>query len=380
MINPIDIDERRGCTSASNALPDSLCIGRHLAQRGCPRTDNQYSATGDRVHAALATGSAEGLTASERDTFERCLEIERKKLVEFFGEDAAKAKAFREIPGAPEKSRLWVVVKDSNGNVYEHSCRPDVFYRLLDRALIIEYKTLFGDVPESPRNLQLRDQQVIVRNTLLITGDIGVVVDQPHVEADPQICVYDNAASKVAEQQMYERVIASNQPDAPRTAGEVQCKYCLAKSRCKQYLDFSSALVPAMMSLCEIPMDMWRPEHRAAAAAALKPARDFLDMIEEFVKKGLETDPAFCPGWYLKPGNITEAIVDAEACFQRFVKLGGTPELFMQAVKITKGPLKTAVGVVTNKKGKALDTAMAQLLDGLTRSNQNAPSLKPEDS
>lgn len=373
------IDERRGCTSASNAAADQACPGRHLAQKGFARVETDESRFGDRVHAALATGKTEGLSFTEKDTVERCLEIERKKLVEFFGEDAPNATAMREDPTDPERSRLWTNVKGANGSQYEHSCRADVIYRYQERALIFEYKTLAGDVPDSPRNLQLRDQQCIVRGNLLLTGDIGVCVIQPLIESDPPICVYSMADSKKATEQMFSRIVASNLPNAPRAAGQLQCQHCLAKPRCTQYLQWAGTLVPAMNVVLEVPVEEWTVEQRVAAANALKPAQELLDLIKEFLKKGLETNQQFVPGYYLKPGNKVEKITDPQGVFDGFTKLGGTVDQFMKSVTIGKEKLKEQLSELTGAKGKALDKALRSITDGKVEVRQNAPSLKRED-
>lgn len=376
MITALEIDERRGCTSASNAAADALCAGRFLAQKGLPRVETEDSRAGTVVHDALATGRFDTLDIEQRQTAERCLEIERKKLTEFFGDDAPKADCFRESPAEPERSRMWIQIAGQNGTKIEHSCRPDVIYRFQDRALIFEYKTLFGEVAESPRNLQLRDQQCIVRGNLKIAGDIGVCVIQPWIQADPQICVYTAEDSKRAEAEMFARVFTSHDPASPRTPGEVQCKFCLAKGRCKEYQQWSSSLTPAMLTVLEVPIADWTPQQRSNAAAALLPAKQLIDFIEEGIKAALEKDPQSCPGWYLKPGNVVESIKDPQGVFERFAKLGGKLEQFMECIKVTKTPLKNALSQVTGAKGKKLETAMAVLTEGLTEAKRNSPSLK----
>lgn len=375
MMTAETIDERRGATSASNAPADQLCPGRHLAQRGFARIESEDSKIGQRIHNALATGKLEGLDFSDKETVERCLEIERKKLVEFFGDEAGKAQCFREDPENPERSRIWGALP-VNGKTLEHSCRTDVIYRAGDRALIFEYKTLAGDVPESPRNLQLRDQQCLVRSALLVTGDIGVCVIQPLVESDPPICVYTPADSKKAADQMWARVIASNDPNAPRSAGDIQCKFCLAKPRCMPYQQWAGTLVPAMLTVLEVPMADWTVEQRIAAANALAPAMKLLEDIKEFIRGGLEKDANFCPGWELKPGNNIETITDPQGVFDRFVKLGGNVEQFLKAIKVGKEKLREQLAQLTGAKGKALDKAMKTLTEGLVESRRNRPSLK----
>lgn len=370
------IDERRGHTSASNAEADALCPGRHLAQAGLPETDSAYASSGRKIHNALALRNPEGLTLAERETYDRCLDIEARKVAEFFGTET-QIESWAEDPNNLEGSRFWVRFQ-YNGRMLEHSCRPDRFHRSNGkRALIIEYKTLLGDVPESARNMQLRDQQVILRGHYLITGDIGVVVIQPFVEMNPQICVYTAEDSDRARQEMFARVIASNDPQSARTAGEVQCKFCRAKRHCIEYQKFHGQLTPpAMLTVLEVPMTSWTPEQRATAANAIKPAEKLLDEMKEFLKSGLEKDPSFVPGWTLEPGKKRETIKDPQVCYERFAGIGGKLEQFMACISVTKTKLKEAVNTATGARGKALDAAIKTLTDGIVETSVTAPSLK----
>src|SRR5438876_12299565 len=109
--------ERRDDTSASNALNDALCPGRFFAQEGLPDTKSEWSETGSRIHAALAVGSADGLTLAESETFEACRKIEAKVLEQFFGAEIAKLKVWRE-------QRYWVPFKDGDLE-WEHSGKCD---------------------------------------------------------------------------------------------------------------------------------------------------------------------------------------------------------------------------------------------------------------
>lgn len=372
-----NVDERRGATSASNAEADYHCPGRHQAQRGLPDVPTDDSFTGTRVHLALCKQDPAGLTFEERDTYDRCREIESRKIIEFFGPEAEQVRSWREDPTNPEKSRLWVQVR-MNQYVFEHSARPDVFHRVRDRALIVEYKTLAGDVPESPKNLQLRDQEVLVRGRFLITGDIGVVVVQPLVENNPPICIYTPEDSRVAQEAMFSRVIASNSPGAPRYAGEQQCKFCKAAKAhtCMEYQRFAGSMAPSMLSVLEVPVANWSPEQRAIFCDKLSLAQQWLDDVKDAMKEGLQQDPSFVPGWTLEQGNKREQIVNPQVCFERFTAVGGSLEQFMGTISVGKTKLKGAVAAVTGAKGKGLDNAIKTLTEGIVEVSQNAPSLK----
>lgn len=364
------IDERRGSTSASNAMADSLCPGRHLAQRGLPDTTSSASETGTRIHAALS-GAIDPATLSleEQTTRDMCLDIERRKVAEFFGANADKVKCWREDPAA-SKSRFWV-----RFGTFEHSCRPDVVYTYGGRGLILEYKTLAGDVPHSSRNLQLRDQQCIVRGQFILTGDIGVCVVQPMVSMNPDICVYSNADSDRATAEMFSRIERSNDPASSRVAGEYQCQFCKARGLCAEYQKFAGALVPGILNLLDVAVADWSPEQRVLFCDRVGVAEKWLTETWAAMKEGVARDPNFVPGYELKPGNKRETITDPQKLWDRFAAIGGKLEQFMGTVSIGKAKLKEAVAAAAGVKGKALDTKVKELTDGIVEVSQNAPSL-----
>lgn len=367
-------DERKGGTSASNAEADLRCPARHLRQKPFPEVAGRYSEHGRLIHEALAetaeNQSARGkLDLEQRETFDRCREIEKKILLQIFPEQSSRfpIKIFRE-------QRFWVQV---DGKFY-HSGKPDLVARSGPRGLIIEYKTLPGDVPESPTNLQLRDQMVLAAGHLLLE-EVAVVVDQPLVTMDPIVTVYKAEDIKRAEVEMFERVRRSNDPNAPALAGDLQCKFCRAKTACLEYQKFGGAMVPGMNSLLDVPVIQWTPEQRAYFCEQKSVAQKWLDETEAAMKAGLQTDPNFVAGWYLAPGAERKTIIDPQAVYTRFAALGGTVNKFMGCVSVGVGKLRDALNDLTGARGKALDAAMQVLTEGLVETKQNAPSLKRKD-
>ena len=362
-------------------MADSLCPGRHLAQRGLPDVKGEWAESGSRIHADLADCPREGiqilpsLKLEEREMFDSCREIEKKKVAEFFGAEHPPMKVIRERPDG--STRLWGKFPQNGGTFLEHSAQLDVVFRAGTRALICEYKTLIGDVPESSRNLQLRDQAVLFRGNTPLIEEIGTVVIQPLVTHDPEICLYTRPDIDRAERDMWARIAQSNDPSSLRVSGEEQCKWCLAKSRCVGHNRWAGSMLPITnQDLFTVAMADWSPAQRALAAAALSPARKMLDQIAEFLKAGCEADPAFIPGWTLKPGNKCETITNPQTCFERFIALGGTSKKFMEIIIVTKGKLREIVSDLTGARGKALDSAIATLTEGIVEVKQDAPSLK----
>ncbi len=375
-------DVRQGHTSASNAQADALCPGRHLAQCGIPEPPKGEDASiGTRIHGALAgeSGLLPSLSVDERDTFDACRAIEKKLVVQFFGSDDPKFKVQRH-------ERLWVRWEN-----HAHSGEPDVVFRFGTKALILDYKVLSGDVAESSRNEQLRDLAVLVKVNSLMLDEIAVAIVQPLVTHSPELCVYAAADLERSALNLRARVEASNNPKSLRVAGEVQCKWCKAKTTCAEFNKWQGGMIPIdppysgrgitaeNSGLFNLPMSMWTPDQRGLAASILPIATKRLDEIKEFLKELLEADPSAIPGYRLKPGAVRESITDPQQCFDRFAALGGHLNEFFPCIKVQKGDLKEAVAGVTKKKGKALAAELATLLEGITEEKQSAPSLARSD-
>lgn len=368
------VDERGGWTHASNAQADSLCPGRHLMQAGVPeKADDQggeYAESGNRLHHALLKRDPSALTLEEKERYDVACALEAKLVADYFGHEASKVKTFRE-------QRFWCQIRDPvNNRVLKHSGQPDVVHRVDTRALVIEYKGLYGDIPPSPENLQLRDQAVLVKGHFVFIDEVLVDVIQPALSHTLNPCLYDKEALAQAEQQMFARVAASNTPNAPRFAGSVQCKYCRAKMLCPEYQRMAGSLVPGMLTLLEVTPANWSPQQRAYFLSQRKVAQDWLDNCTQAIKDILAKDPEAVEGWFLVPGVKRESVQDPQKCFERFASLGGNAEQFMACVAVTKAKLKDAVSKLTGARGKALETAMATLTDGLVSVSQAAPTLK----
>jgi hypothetical protein len=364
-------DPRQGWTSASNAQADSLCAGRHLAQKGLVSLASEDSTLGNRIHAALHNGTPHNLSIKEQETLDACKTIEVKVAGQFFtSEELQAAKVFRE-------ERLWIEFHEELA-VLKHSGQVDCCYRIGGKALVIDYKSLMGETPASPRNMQLRDLACLGREHFIFIKQVAVVVIQPWVTHSPELCVYEEKELDQAEDDLFERVKASNDPQSKRTPGELQCRFCLAAKhgKCVEYQHWAGRVFPVALPFVHLPVHNWTPEQRGHAMEALKPARVFLDQIEDSIRQGIAVDPAFCPGWQLSPGQKRESIIDPQKVYERFIALGGSNERFLKAVKVQKGDLREAVNDTTGAKGQALDKALKSITEGCVEVKETQPRLE----
>lgn len=370
------LDERLGYTSASNAELDELCPGRFLAQRGLPGRDGEYAQTGRRVHEALAGRfPPEGLSFNERETFDSCQRIEHRLLAKFKASVRLQDPAGLEPVGqCVREERMWVCW-DRIGKEWKHSGKPDVVHYYGNAALVVEYKTLWGDIPGAPSNKQLRDQVMLVDRNGTGLHWIWCVVIQPNVTDEPEICMYTRESLNRAWIDVRARVEASWNPESPRLPGNPQCDHCLAKTRCLEYQKWAGALIPGMLGLLDVPVELWTQEQRAIFCEREIIARKWLQDTKDAMKHLLAEDPASVPGWYLKPGAVRSIITNPTLVFERFQKLGGKLEQFMATLEVKKQKLREQIHQVTGARGGKLESALDAVVLNLTEEKRNEPTL-----
>ncbi len=365
-------DPRRGWTSASNAQADSLCPGRHMAQKtmgkDVPEERGEDADFGDQVHAAMCNGT-DPTDSKVLFIVERMREIDVDLLLLFFGEDAGKVRAIRE-------RRLWTKFTHKNWQL-EHSGQIDVVYIHAGKALIVEYKSLAGDLASSPTNLQLRDQVVLTRGNIMI-NQIGTAVNQPMVEGRPKIAAYGKVEIDVAEDAMQKRVVVSNTPGQERNAGEEQCKFCTAKLKCPEYAKFTAALTP-QYHIGDVPVQSWTPEMMLKFLKHRSIAEKWLKECHEFIKEEVRKNPALLPGWKLESGATRTKITDMAALWARLNEKGLSDDELIAAASIKMEHLEVLMRQATKAKGAALKKMVKQVLDGISTQKPDAPSLVREE-
>ena len=288
-----------------------------------------------------------------------------------FFPDAAGAKSFpsREV-------RYWIKWADG----LQHSGQLDAVHVFKERALIVEYKTLPGDVPASSKNLQLRDQAALLAFNVPSLREIGAVVIQPLVTRTPEITLYNQDSLAQSAAEMYFRVRASNTPGQDRNPGEVQCKFCLAKTTCVQYNQFASGLViasnsPTATSLMATPVTQWTPEMQVLFLDRMPLATKWLNECKDVLKALLKEKPDAIPGYTLSKGRETNTINDAEAVFARFNAGGGQLPEFMKCVEVGKGKLELAIRAATKLKGKAAEAKLKEIIGNSFITTTSEPSI-----
>lgn len=354
-------DIRQGWTSASNAEADLLCPGRHLAQKGIPEPPQSEDAeSGTRIHAWLANfvdGEMVNLSADEMEIAQAC----QRRFIEIVSEWS-----FGSGHEIFKEERLWCSVKE-----YRHSGQPDVVLIQGAHALILDYKTGRSEVLEPNTNQQLRDL-VALASMRWVVENITVAIVQPFAKPQPP-CVYDQRDIAQAMKEMRHRVAQSNNPLSPRIAGEKQCRYCRAKSACKEYAAWTSSALPLIASADLGIQKPWTPEQWVQFLTIAPEAESWIEAKRSEAKRLLEANPDSIPGYELRTIE-REKVTNVQAVFEQAAARGVKQEDFLAAVSVTKKGLKEALRS-TGLAGKELQNSMEEILFGNVETKATEPSI-----
>ena len=363
------IDERKGKPSMSRLYRLAHCPGSWNLELGL-RGDNGgtdldspsvWAAQGTRIHAALeGTLDPEELTTVEYPTYSRCLSEFETVLEMVFGEETKSLEIIRE-------ERMWY------GDNLDISGQPDVVIIHEGRCLIADYKTGRGDVEPASENYQLRGLAVSAWKHYPGIEEVIVCIIQPLAEGDKKVTMarYDEDHLKGAELQLIQILKDIQDPESPRKPGFKQCQYCPAQANCPEALEEINT-----MSELEIPGEQQLADVMPDLLTRCKTAEQIIKGIREKATDMLTNDPAAVDGWHLKPGFTRQSIIDLSTLFQRLKdNYGIDAGEFAGSCNITKTKVKELIKDSTKFKGSELDNAVADSLDGLTKSTQNKASL-----
>lgn len=393
-------DPRLGLPSGSAALENSMCLGRHNAQKlwvtlteGDPEeTDGSQedskpsddmdrdAAAGIRIHKLYAGEAVTEAKEAERNRAAQALEVDTKihqTWVDFF-----KAEPEEQIVAVRE--RRWWMKDDSGQPIY--SGQTDLL-KIRGHAngqadiLIGDLKGLWGYHDDATLNLQLRHYIGLVASGIGELGYIGVrsaacYLNQPAITMSPKLALFDHDDVEQTVQEVFLHAMAVNDPDASRTAGPIQCHRCQAKLICQEYQDYVQTL-PVIVA----PFRPEQPvpvkaviEHQVTSLTGEKlaellpwlPAMDnVVALAKAEAKRRLKKDPESVPGWQLKPNRPRSKITDLIEVYNRLSRQYNVkPSDFVKVCSISGENLEEITRAASGLKGKALAEKVRQLKDG----------------
>jgi len=313
----------RDWTSASNALADRLCRGRHQAQRNLPELPgSEESEAGNVIH-ALWTGlkPKRTPTAEEIEKAQELREQETMLAKDFFRRGnglvrIVERRLWHEFAASPDEPESGTL--KTSGQFDLALVHPKT-----RRALICDGKSGWLPVSPNPSNLQLRRLAALLWLEL-DCQEIGVSILRPSAKLGPP-CVYNQAELRRSHWEMEEDVRQSHALNPVRTAGLEQCRYCRARESCPTRLSWLAGALPSTLPV--LPMVSardWTPAQRVLFIELEKEARDWLAARKEEIKALLAETSEAVPGYRLAAGRRLETITDSQEVLKRFRRLGGT--------------------------------------------------------
>ena len=352
-----EVDPRLGLPSSSKLEQIVSCEGSHNAQKGLPQHKNKDATHGTDIHNALAGKTdPNDLAPSNYDTYEKCKEVEEKCL-SIWKENTI---PFEEGDTLEEirEQRLYL----NEGYAPVASGEYDVIYihRPSKSGLILDYKTLFGDHTPAPGNYQLRIDCVMAAD-LFFLENLTVGLVQPNVSPQYSLCSYGPVDIETAKGEIMAALVRARDPEAARTPGAKQCRWCLARGnpdRCPEsvaQLTQLSTIAPGPIMLEDMP--------RMAELYFL--AKPMLEHIKARLEDQLGVDEYSIHGYGLGSPRRTETITDPLKIFAQMAEdIGVEQEEFLNCMTAAKGKLQALVGKKTGLKGKALKNKFDEYLKG----------------
>jgi hypothetical protein len=259
--------------------------------------------------------------------------------------------------------RLWDTPLSSITGGKTYSGKFDLM--LIDssgqRAILIDYKSGWGEVPPADQNLQMRCYAALARINYNVRSIIVAIV-QPN-KGKPSVAHYSETDLVESVKWIRATISACHEPGAPRKAAAAACKYCNAKSKCPEATEVLMNLATGV-----IPSDF------ASALEQTEIAKLVIKDIEQRAKAELEKDPACIPGWHLKPGNTRRTAPEVTNVQQRVVDLLPL-EKFLPCCTVAIGKLEKAYSKSAGLKGETGKKALESRLGELIVKKQNAPTL-----
>jgi len=165
-----------------------------------------------------------------------------------------------------------------------------------------------------------------------------------------------------------QRAEATTDPNAPRIAGESQCKFCLAKHNCGALLKRTTdAMLTEFDDLDNLPApDTLTDDQIGAALAAKGLIEGWLGAVQSHVTDRLETGQGF-PGYKLVAGRSSRSWSDDGAALAALTDLVGAEKAMTEPKLISPPQAEKVLGA----KRKATIQALISKTDG-------KPTIAPE--
>ena len=387
---PIGDRPRFRHVTASSMLQVALCPGSFQSQLQAPSDPGSADSNeGTLLHEALRCDDYEGLTDDQRETCFTARSQKQQLIEDYIGLEYDAHTERREI--IRRALAPWL------------SGKYDWLATDGRRAIIGDYKMLFGDHVSAPYNLQLRALAVAVDVAWQESGtafeEIRVAIVQP-LRGAPSVAVYTREDLDAAREEIFGYVAAAYRSAPPVIVGERQCKYCTAMGHCPATRQ-ALAKVATQPLYFESVDDAQLLEYYDSAGVAAK----MIGMIKAETKRRLRqhledgTTSALAEELALKDVQGRREVTDSEEVYRRLVEgvegevqgLGAKAgDVFAPSVTVSLTKLEKAwrsahpMGVTSTGRPKYITHNLAKieiekLTAGLVKRSEREPDVIRRD-
>jgi hypothetical protein len=344
---------RRRCSGSVNLINELRASGKLKILP--PDPDAQ---SGTRMHEAWCDSRRNGLLPREADTVASLQRMEETLVAQWAGRD--------QYVLLGREQRLWL----HQGFEPIHSGQFDVAYGTLStqRMLILDGKTLFGEVSPAETNDQLRELVALAHLNYPQAQEFTVAILQPWISSLPSVAVYDRAEAELSLRLLRQTIADCADPDAPRTPG-AWCRHCPAIHHCEEArtLVGSTYRLAKRIEAGEYALPVG--EQGARFLDSVKTAETILEALKAAYREILLADPHALPGWYMKEGKRVREISNVLKAWD-VAAPHMSLEAFMAATKLSVTALEKAFGQTTEAFNSAFESVLSF--------KQNAPELTRE--
>lgn len=322
-------------------------------EKDLPEVESEWSAEGQRLHHAAATQDFTGLTPSQTDLVQEKIH-ERNRFWESLSLGEAEFHTEYELPYTlPDKTRF-----------FNHA---DIIAVSPKIVAVVDYKFGYEEVDAPELNQQLAVYVAAAAERWKAGEYYGLIIPRFGKPAPP-VCY--RSAQIPALRQMIDAAYFACTPDAKRTPGLGQCRYCrgftLGVCREARAVVAEAALAPVEKNASEV-LALMNPEKRTKLFDAFKMAADLRKVYIDAAKPLVERDPDFIPGYGLsKAGEIRTTVTDMLGLRKRLgLHANVTTDEFVSACSISNKDLTELVRSYTDLAGRELKDRVQELTSGL---------------
>lgn len=300
-------DEREGVPSGSSFARLRLCAGSWNLEKHLPDVSSEDAKEGTLLHVVFATGDGkDNLEEEQVHAAETCEEL--------FGEAIEAVGLSGKYPLEIIEKRYWL----SHPESFEPILSGQLDRALIDdtgKALVFDAKFGRGDVQPAEENDQLMAYgSLFYENHRDMIKEVYVAIGRPRAPRKERLTIarYSVDSLKRAYNEILATLERNNNPNAIRTPGIVQCKYCKACGvACPESLTVLHKFAVVNEEEINDPATLGAALKRGKLAAIVEKG------IERKVRDLLAQDPESVPGWMVTPENKMRVIADVKALIAR---------------------------------------------------------------